>query len=157
MSIKAMMHVWQHSKQRGSALVVMLALADMANDDGECYPGKAKLSEKCRMKVRNLDQTINKLKGDGEIIIIPRRIGQFNQSNIYRIIMQESRSVDREGGDLQIGRWRSVDREGGDLQIGRGGDLQIGESFIYNPKESINDPNRSNSIIEALKKRGDLP
>lgn len=159
MSNKAMNYVWTHSKQRGSALVVMLALSDMANDDGECYPGKAKLSEKCRMQVRNLDQTLNKLEDDGEILIIHRRVGHFNQSNVYRLIM-DAESPDLQigrGSDLQIGRWRSPDREGGDPQIGRPPDPQIGRSLIFNPNESINDPEPStNPIMEALKKRGDL-
>jgi len=87
MSIKAMMHVWQHSQQSGGALVVMLALADMANDDGECYPGKAKLSAKCRMNVRNLTINLRKLEQAGELSITQRSVGGFQQSNIYKIML----------------------------------------------------------------------
>lgn len=91
-----MMHVWQHSQQRGSALVVMLALADMANDDGECYPGKGKLSLKCRLTVRNLTTTLRQLEAAGELTITPRRLGKFNQSNVYKIVVG--------GSDPQITR-----------------------------------------------------
>lgn len=111
MSIKAMMHVWQHSRQRGSALVVMLALADMANDDGECYPGKGKLSEKCRLTVRNLTEVLRKLEAAGEISIHRRRNGKFNQSNVYRIELG--------GSDLQITRVVIPRSLGSDPQITR--------------------------------------
>ena len=39
MSIKRMNAVWNLSKQSGSALLVLLALADRADDDGFCWPG----------------------------------------------------------------------------------------------------------------------
>jgi len=86
-SMKALEFVWEHSKQKGSELVVMLALADMANDNGQCYPGKSYLADKCRMTPRNLNYVLNKLVEAGEIRVIHRkREANDNQSNIYRII-----------------------------------------------------------------------
>lgn len=111
MSNKCSNHVWQNSKQRGSALVVLLALADMANDDGECYPGKSKLSEKCRLTVRNLTQTLRGLEAAGELSIIRRRVGNFNRSNIYKINM--------EGSDPQITRVMIPRSSGSDPEITR--------------------------------------
>ena len=35
MSVKIMTRVWAHSQQKGGELLVMLALADFANDAGE--------------------------------------------------------------------------------------------------------------------------
>jgi hypothetical protein len=50
MSIKVMDRVWEHSKATGTPLVVLLCLADWANDDGECWPPISKIGKKCRLK-----------------------------------------------------------------------------------------------------------
>ena len=39
MSIRVMTQVWDTSEQKGSALLLLLALADHAADDGFCWPG----------------------------------------------------------------------------------------------------------------------
>jgi len=69
MSIKAMTYVWARSKQKGSALVMMLAIADMANDDGDCWPGVGTLAKKTRMSERNAQKLIRKLEAAGEVIV----------------------------------------------------------------------------------------
>jgi hypothetical protein len=38
MSIKVMSQVWEHSTRKGTRLLLLLALADFANDEGICYP-----------------------------------------------------------------------------------------------------------------------
>jgi len=39
MSIKVMSYVWEASKAKGSELLLLLAIADHAADDGYCWPG----------------------------------------------------------------------------------------------------------------------
>lgn len=73
MSNAALNHVWKHSKMRGSALILMLALADMANDDGECWPGKANLSRKCRVSPRQVQRVIQDCERAGELQVIEVR------------------------------------------------------------------------------------
>lgn len=92
MSNKAMTLVWEHSKQRGSALLVMLAIADMANDDLICYPGKAHLSRKCRMSVRGLTAILQKLEESSELKIMRRRNGQRNSTNVYKVVVNRDSS-----------------------------------------------------------------
>lgn len=70
MSNKTLNYVWEHSEQRGSTLVLMLAIADLANDDGECWPGNANLASKCRCTVRNLQKLVDKCETDGELLVI---------------------------------------------------------------------------------------
>jgi hypothetical protein len=67
MSVKVMTFVWEHSKQQGSALLCMLALADFANDDGLAYPGVTRLAAKCRVGERALQKILRKLESAGEI------------------------------------------------------------------------------------------
>jgi len=93
MSNKAMTHVWECSAQRGNALLVLLAIADMANDDMICYPGKAHLSRKCRVSVRGLSAILQKLQESGELKILHRRMGQRNSTNVYRILMNRDSSI----------------------------------------------------------------
>lgn len=69
MSNKALNHVWEHSTLKGTALLLMIAIADMANDDGECYPGKARLSRKCRTTKDNIKKLLKKCEESGELII----------------------------------------------------------------------------------------
>jgi hypothetical protein len=52
MSIRIMSAVWALDTLGQGETLVMLALADWANDDGHCYPSMAKLSRKCRMTER---------------------------------------------------------------------------------------------------------
>lgn len=84
MSIRAMQAVWEHSQQTGGALVVMLAIADYAQDDGDgAYPSVGKLARKARMTDRNVNLLLVDLVAAGEITICrgagPRGV------NIYRI------------------------------------------------------------------------
>jgi hypothetical protein len=89
MSNKAMTRVWECSQQRGNALLVLLAIADMANDDMVCYPGKAHLSRKCRVGKRGLTAILQKLEESGELQILRRRAGQRNATNVYRVVVNQ--------------------------------------------------------------------
>lgn len=69
MSIKIMTHVWEYSTQKGTALLLLLALADSADDAGQCYPGIAYLGRKVRMSERNTQRLLARLIKAGELRI----------------------------------------------------------------------------------------
>jgi DNA replication protein DnaD len=106
MSNHALNHVWKHSKQSGSALLVLVAIADAANDDGECYPGVSKLADKVNMKERNLQRIIRHLEASGELEVdyFQGRETQRGPTNRYRIVfdegVQESAPVGVQSEDL---------------------------------------------------------
>src|SRR3990167_8256188 len=79
MSIRIMTQVWEHSKQKGTFLLVLLALADSANDEGYCWPSIKTLSRKSRMLERNLRVILSKLEGDGEL----KRLERPGRSNYF--------------------------------------------------------------------------
>jgi len=69
MSIKAMTWYWEHSKQEGHKLLLLLALADWSDDEGECYPSVKRLAQRIRRNRRTAQRAINELEKEGELLI----------------------------------------------------------------------------------------
>ena len=70
MSIGVTTWVWNNSRQKGAALLVLLAIADHAHDDGGgAYPSLERIAFKARMAKRNAQRTIRALAEEGELII----------------------------------------------------------------------------------------
>lgn len=69
MSIKVMSWYWDHSKQEGHKLLLLLALADWANEDGECFPSMGGLAKRSRRDKRSVQRTIKELEASGEILV----------------------------------------------------------------------------------------
>lgn len=65
-----MAQVWGHSRQSGGALLVLLALADFADDQGRSWPSVPVLAEKARMSERNARYVLRSLETAGEIATI---------------------------------------------------------------------------------------
>lgn len=89
MSVRVSHWVWQYSPQKGSALLVLLAIADSANDDGGgAYPSTAKLAKKSRLSERNVQYIVRGLAAEGAIEIDwgagPRG------TNVYRVAMADA-------------------------------------------------------------------
>ena len=84
MSIKAMQIVWEKSRAKGTARVVMLALADHANEQMEAYPSLGRLAVYANVDRRNVIEAIDRLIAFGEIA----KIGSGRRNvNIYRITL----------------------------------------------------------------------
>src|SRR5215475_4816357 len=64
-----MSHVWEHSAQRGTDLLMLLALADHANDAGVCWPSLPRLATRCRVTKRQAITIIQRLEKNGVIAI----------------------------------------------------------------------------------------
>jgi helix-turn-helix protein len=67
MSVHFTSPVWKNSPQTGSTLLILLALADMANDEGFCWPSIKTLAERARMQPRNVQVILQKLIVAGEL------------------------------------------------------------------------------------------
>jgi len=81
MSIRVMTKVWEQSSQQGSALVILLAIADFASDEGLSYPSVAPLGKKARISERQVHSILRKLQEDGELSI-ERNAGP-HRCNLY--------------------------------------------------------------------------
>jgi hypothetical protein len=67
MSIKVMTRVWEHAPHKESTLLVLLALADYADDNGICWPDVASVAKKARITDRRVIDIIRSLEDDGSI------------------------------------------------------------------------------------------
>ena len=64
-----MTYVWDQSRQTGTHLLMMLAIADHANDAGECWPVIDRLARKCRVNRRQARKILKTLEDAGELRI----------------------------------------------------------------------------------------
>lgn len=71
---------WKSDYQTGRKMV-LLALCDNANDQGECYPSVSMLSKKCSMSERSVFNHIADLEKDGAI----KRENRTGRSTIYHL------------------------------------------------------------------------
>lgn len=92
MSIKAYKAVWEHSQQSGGALVVLLALADHANDEGYCWPGIERIARYANVKERQIQRHIRALEDAGEIET--RQGDGRGNTNVYYIKLLEKGVID---------------------------------------------------------------
>lgn len=84
MSIYVSSRVWRSSPQEGDRLLLMLALADYANDDGVCWPSQNSLAKRCRCSERGIVRMIDHLITEGEIIL-RRPGGGRGNSAVYQL------------------------------------------------------------------------
>lgn len=67
-----MSRVWEDSQQQKTNLLMLLAIADNANDDGYAFPGVAYLAQKTRMSRRSAGLRVRHLAACGELHVYPR-------------------------------------------------------------------------------------
>lgn len=67
----------------GSEALVLLALADQANDQGFCWPSQQKLAPKARQSVSTLRRSLRSLEKMGLLTTITRSSTSGRRSNLY--------------------------------------------------------------------------
>ena len=65
--------------------LVLLKLADNANDNGECFPSYGYIAEQCEMSKRSVIKHIQVLEEKGIITRVHRRNGHLHKSNVYKM------------------------------------------------------------------------
>lgn len=86
MSVRLMALVWANAPCKGSALLVLLALADFSNDDGmNAYPSVATLAAKARLSAREVQYILRNLESQKLIVSSPRT----GRSTIYKVNVSE--------------------------------------------------------------------
>lgn len=134
MSMEAMTWVWKNSKQKGSALLALLAIADFARDDGtNSWPSIRTLAEKTRMSERSVQLIIKQLSVQGEITVGPG--GGARKTNVYCVNMTNS-GVQSFRGE-ESGQGCRIEQSGMKSGAVRG-EIAIAPDPNMNPKKEPN-------------------
>lgn len=140
MSIKVQSYVWENSKASGSSLLLLLAIADFAHDDGTgAWPSIDTLAKKCRQTPRNVTFLLRKLEDAGELKVIVN--GGPHDCNAYSIPLSSGENF---SPPLNT---RAQNRTPGMKTSASGGEKQ----------ESQFSPDPSGTIIEPLQKQQEPP
>lgn len=83
MSIKTTNWVWDHSTESGTNKLMLLAIAEYADDDGVCWPSIARLAQRVCVKERQAQRLIKQLEQSGAIEV-RRGVGR-NHTSVYVI------------------------------------------------------------------------
>jgi hypothetical protein len=122
MSNRFITAVWNASPEiRGGDLLVLLALADRADDRGVCWPGKKDIARRCRVLPRAVQRSLRKLESAGVIKTL-HQAGDHS-TNKYQLTI--------EGGSLPRLRGESSTTPGGVLH-------DSGGESSTTPKPSLN-------------------
>jgi hypothetical protein len=81
MSVRVMNDVWLQSTMKGSALLLLLAIADNADDQGYCWPSVVYLAKKTRLSERSITRLITILEASEELSVT-RDSGRGNQYTV---------------------------------------------------------------------------
>ncbi len=117
-----MQAVWDHSRQDGNHLLVLLALADSANNDTfETWLKNETLARKARCSVRRVQEILARLVADGEVQV------KYNQgprrTNVYVIVLpgcggcEKSQGAEVRGDE---GGAQAVDKSGDSRERSQG-------------------------------------
>jgi len=71
MSIKVSAKVWQGSQHKSGNLLLLLAFADHADDQGDAWPGIPRLAREARLSERHTRRCLNQLAASGELEVLP--------------------------------------------------------------------------------------
>jgi hypothetical protein len=79
--------VWAHSPYSGERLLLHLALADYANDEGICFPSHGTLARKARCSQGWVSQTIKQMIGDGLLEVVEKAGQGRGKVGRYRLLI----------------------------------------------------------------------
>jgi hypothetical protein len=79
-----MSRVWEIGPNDKSEILVLLAIADFCNDDGECWPSVSGLARKARMTERGIQKIIVRLIQRGWLHVTPN--AGRKGCNLYRVL-----------------------------------------------------------------------
>lgn len=94
MSYKVTGWVWEYATQTGSEKLTLLALADMCNHEGECFPGVERVAKMVGVTHRRMQQILRKLEMDGVLKIeyeagLKTKTGNTNRYSILPYISHQ--------------------------------------------------------------------
>ncbi|EQB3237098.1 helix-turn-helix domain-containing protein [Salmonella enterica] len=136
--------------------LVLIKLADNANDEGECWPSYQHIADQCEVSRSTVKSHIRALEDMGLLKREFRRKGELNQSNVFYLTLDNAQQIPPESGGAGADRGGAVADRGGagadrggavaDLGGGAGDDPRTYHSF-----EPVKEP------LERKKKPSSMP
>lgn len=107
MSIQAVAWVLDHSQSRGFARLVLIALANHANDQQEAWPAQRTIAREAGISAGSVPDQVRKLVGLGELEVVEQ--GGARRSTRYRMTFAQemSNKPETRSGDERSARPRS--------------------------------------------------
>lgn len=102
MSIKWMDRVWSDSPYEGARLLLHLAMADHANDEGWFYAGQNSLARKARCSVEYVRQSVLQMVDDSMLLIEKKGSGK-GKATEYRLLPVTPNSVGESQPPKNVG------------------------------------------------------
>ncbi|EAO1458898.1 helix-turn-helix domain-containing protein [Salmonella enterica] len=115
--------------------LVLIKLADNANDEGECWPSYQHIADQCEVSRSTAKSHIRALEDMGLLKREFRRKGELNQSNVFYLTLDNAQQIPPESGGA-----------GADLGCGAGAAPRTYHSF-----EPVKEP------LERKKKPSSMP
>ncbi len=100
MSLEQMAYVWKLpvGATKPAGRLLLLALADIADDDGKCFPGRAYLARKCGLARNTIGIVMKRLTKAGYVTIEHRQRGDKTYSSNLYTLHVAPRACDDLGG-----------------------------------------------------------
>jgi hypothetical protein len=89
MSVAATNYVWTQSPAEGADRLVLLALADFADENGRCFGSWGKLCEKTRLARATVARSLSRLQQSGQLVMVEKGhrklAGDGAEASIWKI------------------------------------------------------------------------
>ena len=100
MSVRAMAWAWRQQLS-GPEKLVLMAIADHADDDGICWPGNAHIARKCNLSQRSVQRHIKNLIDNG-FMTAYRRYRETGGQTSNRYVLNVDGVTNSHGGDDRL-------------------------------------------------------
>ncbi|HGV4135558.1 TPA: helix-turn-helix domain-containing protein [Escherichia coli] len=101
--------------------LVLIKLADNANDNGECWPSYQHVADQCEVSRSTVKSHIRALEEMGLLKREFRRKGELNQSNVFYLTLDNAQQIQPESGGAGAARGGAGAARGGGAGAARGG------------------------------------
>ncbi|EMW6640544.1 helix-turn-helix domain-containing protein [Escherichia coli] len=133
--------------------LVLIKLADNANDNGECWPSYQHVADQCEVSRSTVKSHIRALEDMGLLKREFRRKGELNQSNVFYLTLDNAQQIQPELGGAGADRGGAgadrggagADRGGAGADLGGGAGADLGggagaDPRTYHSFEPVNEP-----------------
>ena len=86
MSIAAVGAVLDHSEAKGNARMVLLVMANYANEAGHCWPSVKSVAKRCNCPERSVHRSLAALVAAGELVKVGTRYGNIVEYQLGAVL-----------------------------------------------------------------------